>query len=125
MSTTRPKAVYALYYAALACLVPFMTLYYQQKGLSGTQIGVLAGIIPLITLASSPFWGGVADATRRHRAVLLLTIAGLWASVLLLYLVSGFPAMLAAVVLYALFVGPIAPLVDLSLIHISEPTRPY
>ena len=31
MSTTRPKAVYALYYAALACLIPFMTLYYQQK----------------------------------------------------------------------------------------------
>ena len=51
MSTTRPKAVYALYYAALACLIPFMTLYYQQKGLSGTQIGVLAGIIPLITLS--------------------------------------------------------------------------
>ena len=112
MATARPKAVYALYYGALACLVPFMTLYYQQKGLSGAQIGVLAGIVPLITLASAPFWGGIADATRRHRAVLLLTIGGLWASVLLLYFVSGFPAMLAAVVLYAVFVGPIAPLID-------------
>lgn len=123
MSTTRPKAVYALYYAALACLVPFMTLYYQQKGLSGAQIGVLAGIIPLITLASSPFWGGIADATRRHRAVLLLTIAGLWASVLLLYRVSGFPAMLAAVVLYAVFVGPIAPLVDNAVLSILGERR--
>ncbi|MBP8947519.1 MAG: MFS transporter [Candidatus Promineofilum sp.] len=112
MSTTPSKAVYALYYGALACLVPYMTLYYQQKGLNSVQIGVLASIIPLITLASSPFWSAVGDATRRHRAVLLLTIAGLWAAVLLLYLVSGFPAMLAAVVLYAVFVGPIAPLVD-------------
>ena len=112
MSTTHPKAVYALYYGAMACLVPYMTLYYQQKGLNGVQIGVLASIIPLITLASSPFWSGIGDATRRHRAVLLLTIAGLWAAVLLLYFVSGFPAMLAAVVLYAVFVGPIAPLVD-------------
>jgi PPP family 3-phenylpropionic acid transporter len=123
MTTTRPKAVYALYYAALACLVPFMTLYYQQKGLSGAQIGVLAGLIPLITLASAPFWGGIADATRRHRAVLLLTIAGLWASVLLLYLVSGFPAMLAAVVLYAVFVGPIAPLVDNAVLGILGERR--
>ncbi len=112
MSTTPSKAVYALYYGALACLVPYMTLYYQQKGLNSVQIGVLASIIPLITLASSPFWSAVGDATRRHRTVLLLTIAGLWAAVLLLYLVSGFPAMLAAVVLYAVFVGPIAPLVD-------------
>ena len=112
MSTKHPKAVYALYYGALACLVPYMTLYYQQKGLNGVQIGVLASIIPLVTLASSPFWSGIGDATRRHRAVLLLTIAGLWASVLLLYFVSGFPAMLATVVLYAVFIGPIAPLVD-------------
>jgi PPP family 3-phenylpropionic acid transporter len=89
-----------------------MTLYYQQKGLDGVQIGILASIIPLVTLASSPFWSGIADATRRHRAVLLLTIAGLWAAVLLLYFVSGFPAMLAAVVLYAVFIGPIPPLVD-------------
>lgn len=123
MTTTRPKAVYALYYAALACLVPFMTLYYQQKGLSGAQIGILAGIIPLITLGSSPFWGGIADATRRHRAVLLLTIGGLWASVLLLYFVSGFPAMLAAVILYAVFVGPIAPLVDNAVLSILGERR--
>ncbi len=112
MSTKHSKAVYALYYGALACLVPYMTLYYQQKGLDGVQIGILASIIPLVTLASSPFWSGIADATRRHRAVLLLTIAGLWAAVLLLYFVSGFPAMLAAVVLYAVFIGPIPPLVD-------------
>ena len=112
MSTTQPKAVYALYYGALACLVPYMTLYYQQKGLNGFQIGIMASIIPLVTLASSPFWSGIGDATHRHRAVLLLTIAGLWSSVLLLYLVSGFPAMLTAVVLYAVFIGPIAPLVD-------------
>lgn len=112
MSTKHSKAVYALYYGALACLVPYMTLYYQQKGLDGVQIGILASIIPLVTLASSPFWSGIADATRRHRAVLLLTIAGLWAAVLLLYFVSGFPAMLAAVILYAVFIGPIPPLVD-------------
>lgn len=116
--TTRPKAVYALYYGAVACLVPFMTLYYRQKGLDGAQIGVLAGIVPLITLASSPFWSGIADAARRHKAVLLLTIAGLWAAVLLLFFVSGFPAMLGTVVLYAIFVGPIVPLVDNAVLNL-------
>lgn len=118
MSTRIPKGVYFLYYAAVACLVPFMTLYYQQKGLNGAQIGVLAGIIPLITLASSPFWSGIADATHRHRAVLLLVIAGLWLSVVALFFAEGFGGLLASVVLYAIFIGPIVPLVDNAVLNL-------
>jgi PPP family 3-phenylpropionic acid transporter len=123
MSTSRPKAVYALYYAALACLVPFMTLYYRQQGLTGAQVGVLAGIVPLITLFSSPFWSGIADATRRHRLVLITTIAGLWASVLMLFVVDGFPLMLTAIVLYAFFVGPIPSLVDNAVMNLLGERR--
>jgi MFS transporter, PPP family, 3-phenylpropionic acid transporter len=115
---TLPKAVYALFFGAVACLVPFMTLYYQQTGLTGGQIGILAGIIPLITLASSPFWGGIADATGRHKGVLLLTIAGLWFSVLILYFADGFTAMLAAVIGYAIFMGPIVPIIDNAVLNI-------
>lgn len=106
------KGVYFFYYAALACLVPFMSLYYQEQGLNGTQIGILAGTIPLVTWVSAPFWGGIADARKRHRAVLLLTIAGLWAAVLALYFARSFNGMLATVILYAFFIGPIVPLVD-------------
>jgi PPP family 3-phenylpropionic acid transporter len=118
MKTILPKTVYFLYYAALACLVPFMSLYYQQKGLSGGQIGVLAGLIPLITLASSPFWSGIADATHRHRAVLLLTIAGLVGSVFGLLLADGFVGLLLAVIAYAFFVGPIVPIIDNAVLNI-------
>jgi PPP family 3-phenylpropionic acid transporter len=89
-----------------------MSLYYQQRGLTGPQIGVLAGLIPLITLGSSPFWGGVADATRRHRAVLLFNIAGLWLAVMGLLFASTFATLLLGVIAYAVFVGPIVPLVD-------------
>lgn len=118
-----PKAVYALYYAGLACLVPFMGLYYQQRGLTGAEIGVLSGIIPLATLASSPFWSGIADATHRHRAVLLVTIAGLWATVLLLFFATSFTTFLLVVLLYALFVGPIMPLVDNAVMNLLAEHR--
>ena len=112
MSTTRPKAVYFFYYAALACLVPFMSLYYQERGLNGTQIGVLSGIIPFIVWLSAPFWGGIADARRAHRGVLLLTIAGLCVSVLALSFAASFATLLVGVIAYAFFIGPIVPLVD-------------
>lgn len=112
MSTTRPKAVYFFYYAALACLVPFMSLYYQERGLNGAQIGVLAGMIPLVTWGSAPFWGGIADARRAHRGVLLIAITGLWLSVLALSFAASFVTLLAGVIAYAFFIGPIVPLVD-------------
>ena len=112
MSTARPKAFYFFYYAAIACLVPFMSLYYQESGLTATQIGILSGIIPLITWFSSPFWGGIADARQRHRTVLLLTIAGMWASVLVLFFARSFAGFLVTVIIYAFFGGPIVSLVD-------------
>ncbi len=112
MSTARPKAVYYFYYAALACLVPFMSLYYQEQGMSPAQIGLLAGIIPLVSWGSAPLWGGIADARQRHRAVLLLGIAGIWLAVVGLFLADTFPEMLLCVVAYAFFIGPIVPLVD-------------
>lgn len=112
MSTARPKAVYFFYYAGLASLAPFMSLYYLERGMTGAQIGVLSGMIPLVTWLSAPFWGGIADARSRHRAVLLLTIAGLWAAVMALFFAETFPTLLATVIAYAFFIGPIVPLVD-------------
>lgn len=108
----RPKSVYFFYYAALGCLAPFMALYYAELGMTGAQIGVLSGTIPLVNLFSAPFWGGIADATRRHRAVLLTTIAGFGGSAVVLLLADTFAELLMAVIVYAFFVGPIVPLID-------------
>ncbi|MCZ2113349.1 MAG: MFS transporter, partial [Anaerolineae bacterium] len=108
----RPKAVYFFYHAALACLYPFMTLYYQERGMSGAQIGLLAGVVPLVTWLSAPLWCGMADARGRHRAALLLAVAGVWLATALLGFAASFPALLLAVIAFAFFDGPILPLVD-------------
>ncbi len=112
MSSFRPQAVYFFYYAGLACLAPFMSLYYLERGMSGAQIGVLSGVIPLVTWLSSPFWSGIADARSRHRAVLLLNIGGLWVAVVALYFATSFTTLLVTVIAYAFFTGPLVPLMD-------------
>lgn len=123
MSTSRPKAVYFFYNAGLASLVPFMSLHYQQRGMSAAEIGVLAGIIPLITWGSAPFWGGIADARRSHRAVLLLTIGGAWLATIGLYFAHTFPHLLLAVVGYAFFIGPVISLVDNAVLNLLGENR--
>ena len=108
----RPKAAYFFYYAATASLLPFIALYYAQLGLSAAQIGLLSGILPLVTLVSAPLWGALADATRRHHAVLLLAIGGTIAAVLALSRTASLSALIPIVVVNAFLMAPIIPLVD-------------
>ncbi len=106
------KAFYFFFFGAMSCLVPFLTLHYQDLGLNGRQIGLLTGIVPLITLVSASVWGAVADATRKHRLILLLAIGGTWTAVLVMSQVTSFWALVPIVSVYAFFIAPAIPLVD-------------
>jgi PPP family 3-phenylpropionic acid transporter len=56
-------------------------VYYQSLGFSGTEIGFLTGLMPLVTFVGAPFWTRLADATHKHRLIMSATfglgIAGL------------------------------------------------
>ncbi|MGC9523181.1 MAG: MFS transporter [Anaerolineae bacterium] len=120
---TFSKAFYAFYYGGMAFLAPFLVLYFDDLGFSGRQIGLLRGIPPLITIASAPLWGALADASRRYRLLRVITIAGMWLTVLGLSMVSAYPAALALVILQALFGGPVIPLVDSAVISLLGANR--
>lgn len=92
--------------------MPFLALYYEGLGLSGRQIGVLTAIPPLIALFAASLWGGLADATRQHRRLLGLAVAGAIVCVLALSLASSFAALGVLIVGYAFFFAPVNPLVD-------------
>jgi len=106
------RALYFTYYAAMAALLPYLTLYYQHTGLSSAQIGLLAGLMPLMLLIGAPLWAEVADASGRYRMVLW---SSLGASLLLavgLGLATSFVPLTLLVALFALSVAPVMPLVD-------------
>jgi len=96
------RAFYFIIFASFAFLLPFLSLYYQQElGLSGSQIGFLTGIAPFISLIGASIWGGIADATKKHKAILLFTIVGVWFSVLAIFKAPGFLLLTVAVGFYA------------------------
>ena len=108
------KSFYFLYYAALASLSPFLTLFYEGIGLSGRQIGVLAAMPPLVTLFASPIWSGVADATNRHHRLLGLAIGGVIVMTAAISLSTSFLMLIPIIMIFAFFTAPIMPLVDSS-----------
>jgi MFS transporter, PPP family, 3-phenylpropionic acid transporter len=111
-SLTWAPPLYFLYYAAAAALVPFLVVYYQELGLQGTQIGLLAGIPPLLSLVSAPVWGAVSDTTKRHKLWLLVAIGGSILLALALPVSQTFAWLIPVVMLFSFFSSPIMPLVD-------------
>lgn len=112
-----PKAYYFCYYAAMACLMPYLPLYYRQIGLTGAQIGLLAGISPIMTWIAAPFWGALADSTGRHRTILTVTMVGSMCMITLLSVVTGLVWLLPIVAINAFFMAPMMPLVDNSVME--------
>ncbi len=118
LSVRRPvlamKSFYFLFYGAAAALIPFLVIYYEQLGFSGRQIGLLAAIIPLVSLVSAPLWGAAADATKQHKRLLMLAIAGTLAAVFIFSRTSAFAWIIPVVAILAFFIAPMMPLVDAS-----------
>ena len=105
MSKLLPFAANVLFFAALACVLPFLILYYERLGFSGPQVGLLIGLSPLVTLVGAPLWTNLADATRRHRLVvsgIIVTSAACLAA--LPFLRSFWPVLLVVIVLSACLV---------------------
>ena len=107
-----PFSFYFLYFAALSSFMPFIVLFYQALQFNGTQIGLLTGIPPLITLLAAPFWTGVADASKRHRLIMSLGIAMAVGLVLLLQTLNGFVLIFVTIVIFNFFFSPVASLSD-------------
>jgi len=69
------KAVYFLLAFNSASWGRFGTIYYNEKGLSTTQIGLLEAIVPAIQVFAMPLWGILADKIRSRKLVSLCTSA--------------------------------------------------
>ena len=118
-----PFSFYFLYFAALSSLMPFLVLFYQRLGFSGAQIGLLAGIPPLVTLLASPFWTGLADTKRWHKWVMGLGIAVTVVVVFLLQSFTGFVIVFALIILFNTFLSPVPSLADSATINMLGEER--
>ena len=66
-----------VYFGSLGIFFPFFTLYLRENaGLSGTEVGLILAISPLVGMIAQPLWGQIADRTgARTRTLALLTAA--------------------------------------------------
>ncbi|XP_066560456.1 major facilitator superfamily domain-containing protein 6-like [Amia ocellicauda] len=73
--------------AAKACLIPFLTLYFRQLGLTASMTGIVMGTKHLLSLVWSPISGLLAKHYNKRRGVILASLLGSVAASLLLLLI--------------------------------------
>lgn len=99
-----------VYMGGLGIFFPYYSLYLRENvGLTGTQVGLVLAMTPLVGIVAQPFWGQVADRTGARSRVLAFLALGAAVGYLVLAAVSGFPALILATAALAAFTTAVLP----------------
>jgi PPP family 3-phenylpropionic acid transporter len=99
-----------LYLGGLGIFFPFYSLYLgENAGLTGTQVGIVLAMIPLVGIVGQPLWGQVADRSGARAGVLATVTLGAAAGHAGLSFASGFWPVLLGTVALAFFATAVIP----------------
>jgi PPP family 3-phenylpropionic acid transporter len=117
----RLRLIYFLYYGAVGTTLPYFAPYLRDLGFSGSAIGTVQMLAPLIAPAAALGWASLADRTGKpERTLRMATAVSLAAAVFLP--VARTPLAVGAVVLFQ-SVGDraVVPLLDsLTMVHVQR-----
>jgi PPP family 3-phenylpropionic acid transporter len=95
---------------AFGLSLPFFGLYlHENAGLGGVRIGTVLALVPLVGMAVQPLWGQAADRSGARARLLVVIAVGGALGYAALFAARGFPALLAATALLAVFQTAFVP----------------
>lgn len=92
--------------------MPFFNVYFARLGLSGLQIGILSTAFPLMMLFVGPALSLLADRRRWQKRMLLISIGGTGALLILFIFARTFVPLLILALLRALLFSPMLSIGD-------------
>ncbi|KAH7467078.1 hypothetical protein PRIC2_010796 [Phytophthora ramorum] len=101
-------------------LIAYLSIFYQEQGVSTSKIGILLAIPCLCTLLGPPIWGAVADTLHRHKQVHILCHISSALLVFAIQFVNSFPLMCAVVFAAYLQMMPTNSMLDLAAMRLNS-----
>ncbi len=114
------RLYYLFWLGAAGFIYPFISLFYKQQGLTGTQMGLLGTVASIIGLISAPLIGRVSDNVSHPRRVLQICLIGSATLYLFLSQQHAFVWIALIVALDALIGAPIYPLSDAQALKLAS-----
>ena len=117
---TKLNIYYFIVFGATACYFPFLAVYFEGKGLSYSQIGILFAVNSLVAVISQPIWGIITDKYLNKRLTLLivLVLSGLF--IFNFVFASSFYFVLLSIILFIMVQSPITSVSDTYCYEIVE-----
>jgi PPP family 3-phenylpropionic acid transporter len=106
------RVFYACYFGAVGVSVVFFPPYLRSLGLSGSDVGWMLSVAPVLHLFVPLGWGWVADRTRRPDLLLRVACLGAAALMVPVVLARTTPGLLLLYALQQSFTVPIVGLAD-------------
>jgi len=104
--------IYVVIYGALACIYPFLIYYFQEKGLSYTQMGIAFATISITGVIVQPIWGFITDKYSNKRTMIIITMLFSALFVYLLVFSNSFILIIVSIILLMSFQSPVVPIAD-------------
>lgn len=94
---------FGAYFALVGILAPYMPLYFEYRGLTAVQIGVLIALAQAMRMVGPNLWGWLADHSGHRTRILRGASLALAASFALLFFPGGFGFVFVAMLLVNFF----------------------
>lgn len=112
LSILKVRLLIFIAHAASACFYPFLPVYFNNRNLTYTQIGLTFGVTAVIGMALQPFWGYISDKFLNKKVTLLILMTFSSFIMILFTIADSFPEVIVLIALSALSMCGIAPLMD-------------
>jgi PPP family 3-phenylpropionic acid transporter len=120
------SSLYFFIYYGFGALYPLITQYYQSIHLTGTQIGMISAITPLVSIVTQPIWGMICDRYQIRKPVLVLTLVVSALVSLLFPVVSDYALVFLLYTIVSVFQSAVVPVSDsLALGYAKQRNMPF
>lgn len=103
---------YLLMYLGMGTFMPFMSLFLNERGFDGRQIGIILAAGSLAGIMAQPVFGFINDASRDYRTLLKVSLFLSSIVVLGYFFSESLVPMVITAVLFSFVNTPTAPIID-------------
>ncbi len=121
------KGFYLFAFLGTGSIIPLLSMYLtKEQHVSGSQVGLIMSLGPIVMIFFQPFWGMLSDYTQKTKSLLAVctSITGIMGLGYIVF--DGFPMFILIAACFAAFQSTIIPLSDsISLRYTQETNGNY